>query len=214
MTLPAAVLLSAAAVAAVVDWVAVSRGRSRLEYVAKPLTMLLLIGVGATVDAVAPTRQVWFLAAGVLCLAGDVFLMLPRDRFVPGLVAFLGGHLCYTAGFASTGRADAVAAIVGVAVVGAAVVGVGRPVLRAVRRDHAPLLAPVVVYLVAISTMVVVAFAIGPWLAAVGAVLFYASDSVIAWQRFVRPRPWAPVTIMVTYHLAQAALIGSLATRS
>jgi hypothetical protein len=44
----------------------------------------------------------------------------------------------------------------------------------------------------------------------VGASLFFASDSLIAWNRFVRPRAWAPVAIMVTYHLGQAGLVTSL----
>jgi len=33
--------------------------------------------------------------------SGDVFLMLPSDRFVAGLVAFLMAHLCYIAAFGS-----------------------------------------------------------------------------------------------------------------
>jgi YhhN family len=44
----------------------------------------------------------------------------------------------------------------------------------------------------------------------VGALLFMLSDSLIAETRFVRPHAWAPVTIMVTYHLGQAGLVLSL----
>jgi uncharacterized membrane protein YhhN len=47
---------------------------------------------------------------------------------------------------------------------------------------------------------------------AVGAVLFYASDALIAWNRFVQPRPWMPLAIIVTYHVGQAALVLSLAS--
>ena len=46
----------------------------------------------------------------------------------------------------------------------------------------------------------------------IGAVLFYCSDALIAWRRFVRPKPWQPLVIIVTYHLAQAGLVLSLAT--
>ena len=46
----------------------------------------------------------------------------------------------------------------------------------------------------------------GNVLAAVGAVLFVASDSMIAWDRFVGTvAPAPPSLIMVTYHLGQAA---------
>lgn len=32
----------------------------------------------------------------MLCLIGDVFLMLPADRLVPGLVAFLFAHVAFS----------------------------------------------------------------------------------------------------------------------
>jgi uncharacterized membrane protein YhhN len=62
-----------------------------------------------------------------------------------------------------------------------------------------------------ISAMVSAALATGVVLAAVGAALFFASDTLIAWERFVRPRTWAPLAIIVTYHLGQAGLTLSLA---
>ena len=46
--------------------------------------------------------------------------------------------------------------------------------------------------------------------AVAGAVLFLTSDTILGWRQFVSQRPWMPVTIMVTYHLAQAALVISL----
>ena len=44
MTGAAFLLLAVALVAAAVDWMAVHLGHRPLEYIAKPLTMLLLIG--------------------------------------------------------------------------------------------------------------------------------------------------------------------------
>jgi uncharacterized membrane protein YhhN len=61
-----------------------------------------------------------------------------------------------------------------------------------------------------ISAMLATALATGNVIAAVGATLFVASDSMIAWDRFVRRLRWAPVAIMVTYHLGQAGLVASL----
>ena len=40
--------------------------------------------------------------------------------------------------------------------------------------------------------------------------LFAASDSMIAWDRFVGRFAGASVWIMVTYHLGQAGLVASL----
>ena len=47
----------------------------------------------------------------------------------------------------------------------------------------------------------------GSPLAIAGAVLFMASDALIAESRFVRERAWHPVTIMVTHHLALTGLV-------
>jgi uncharacterized membrane protein YhhN len=199
-----------AAVSAVVDWWAVARSNTRVEYVAKPLTMAALVVVAATLTPAEPDRQWLFVAAGVLSLAGDVFLMLPRDRFVPGLVSFLLAHVCYIVGLLQV-PVTVPGAALGAAVVAVAIATIGVRVLRAVGAgEQRVLLAPVSVYLVVISAMVVAAFATGPLLAAAGALVFYTSDSLIAEHRFVQPRPWAPVAIMVTYHLGQAALVFSL----
>jgi uncharacterized membrane protein YhhN len=88
---------------------------------------------------------------------------------------------------------------------------VGTPIVRALRaRRERELLAPVVAYMVVISLMVACALGTGDRVAIAGAALFMFSDSLIAWNRFVRPLSWAPVAIMVTYHLGQAGLVLSL----
>jgi hypothetical protein len=40
----------------------------------------------------------------------------------------------------------------------------------------------------------------------VGAGLFYVSDALIAWNRFIEARPWGDLAIIVTYHLGQIGL--------
>lgn len=210
MTPAAWIALGVAAVAAVANWYARAADDRRLEYVAKPLTMAALAVVALTLDPADPTRRLWFVVAALCSLAGDVFLMLPRDRFIPGLVAFLVAHVCYVAGLLAL-PVSPVRAALGLVVVAAAVATIGVRVLRAVRAGpHASLFGPVLGYLVVISTMVVAAFATGPALAVGGAMTFYTSDSILAEQRFVQTHAWAPVAVMVTYHLGQAALILSL----
>jgi uncharacterized membrane protein YhhN len=66
------------------------------------------------------------------------------------------------------------------------------------------------VYMLVISAMVASALATGNAAAIAGALTFEASDALIAWNRFVRPLRWAPVTIMITYHVGQAGLVLSL----
>jgi uncharacterized membrane protein YhhN len=205
------VLLAAAGVAAVVDWGAVAAGAARVEYVAKPATLVLLVAVALALEPHHADRRSWFVAALVLSLAGDVFLMLPRDLFVAGLASFLLAHVAYTVGIDLHAGSWVALVVAAVVVAGVGVALASRILAAMTRSGHRELVAPVVAYMVVISAMVTSALAAGPWLAAAGAVLFFASDALIAWERFVTPRPWMPVAIIVTYHLGQAGLVVSLA---
>ncbi len=69
---------------------------------------------------------------------------------------------------------------------------------------------PVVAYIAVISVMVVAAFGSLVPAAMVGAVLFFASDALIAWSKFVDPQPWMRLGIITTYHVGQLGLVLSL----
>lgn len=196
-------------IVAVVDWIAVACRWKYVEYIAKPLALLLLIDVAITLDAVDPVQRGWFLAALGFSLIGDVLLMLAKPRFVEGLAAFLLAHVCFVVGFFALG-ASLSARLVSLAVVLVVAIAAVVPLLRALASHERVLLGPVVAYVVAISLMVASAGASGVLLAIGGAALFWCSDYLIAWNRFVRPLAWAPVVIMVTYHLGQLGLVLSL----
>lgn len=219
MTTTAWVLLAAATLFAVADWIAVARGNRRIEYLCKPATLVLLIGVAVALDPADDGQRAWFVGALVLSLAGDVFLMLPRDAFVAGLASFLVGHVAYIVGLRLEEAGGGLAALAAAAVVVAvATAMVGGRILDALRasqqqQQQQQMRTPVAAYMAVISTMVVCAIATGDVRAAVGAGLFYVSDAMIAWNRFVRPFPSARPAIMSTYHLGQAALILSLLPR-
>jgi uncharacterized membrane protein YhhN len=208
--------LVVAAVFAIGNWIAVSRtdrsaARQRLEYVCKPGALLALVVAAALLDPAtgAEARQHWFVAALVFSLAGDVFLMIPRDYFVFGLSAFFVAHVCYVAGFWSRGP-ELGPLLIAVAVAAVVVGLLGRRILTAVRAREPDLVIPVAAYMVVIGAMLAAALAVGNPMAAVGAALFVASDSMIAWDRFVAKVPHASVLIMTTYHLGQAGLVLSL----
>lgn len=214
MNAPAWALLALAAAFVAGNWWAVERDHRRLEWVCKPATMVALLGVALSVDLAAGdgARRHWFVAAVLLSLAGDVFLMLPKERFVAGLASFLLAHLAYIGGLLADPGPPGLYVIAAV-VVAVVVVLVGRSVLRGVRQGDDPgLLPPVSVYMAVISVMVVTAVGTGMVLAAAGAVLFFASDALIAWSRFVRSFPHQRLAIMTTYHLGQAGLVLSLTT--
>jgi uncharacterized membrane protein YhhN len=96
--LPALPLTLLIAASAALTIRAEHRNARRAVYLFKPLTTVLVLALAAT----AP-QPVWrgyqaLVCAGLLfSLAGDVFLMLPRDRFVAGLASFLIAHLFYVA---------------------------------------------------------------------------------------------------------------------
>ncbi len=202
-------LLAVAGVFALGNWVAVARGSKPVEYVCKPATLLALIAVAIALDPVHGDTRAWFVVALVLSLLGDVFLMVPRDWFVAGLSAFLLGHLAYAVGLNLHTEGLWWWAIPVVLI--AALLAVR--LVRGIRRSgQGALVGPVIAYVVVISVMGASAVASGNAMAAVGALLFMASDSLIGETRFVHARPWAGVAIMVTYHLGQAGLVLSLVT--
>ena len=99
MTALALSLLAATGVVAAIDWAAVARSARRIEYAAKPAVMVGLIAVALALRPISSAERALFVVALALGLASDVFLMLPRDMFVAGLVAALVEHLAYIAGF-------------------------------------------------------------------------------------------------------------------
>ncbi len=161
--------------------------------------------------AAGSSVRAWFVVALVLSLAGDVLLLLPERWFVGGLSAFLFAHLAYVVGLVQwRGWPHGVGLGLGIAVVLVVVALVGRPLLAAVRASEPGLAVPVAAYLAVISTMVIAAFGTAaPWLVA-AALLFYVSDALLGWNRFVRPERWAPLAVMVTYHLAQGTFVLAL----
>ena len=221
-------------VVALADWTAVSRramdpasaGARRAEYVAKPLTMVVLIAAGLAIadahDHASTYLVVAMVVALVLSLIGDVFLMLPEDspaadrNFVIGLGAFLLAHVAYIAAFVRLHAHGGYAisfVITGLVLVGAMFAVVGLPVRRGAGEEDPALAVPVLAYVSVISLMVVAAWWTGDLRIIPGALLFAVSDAMIGWTRFVR-RDWElDVPIIVTYHRAQILLVLGLVRR-
>lgn len=212
MTTTSWLLLALTLASALVDWWATWTGRKQVRLVFKPATLLLLIGVAVTLTPADPTIRTWMVIGLVLSLGGDVLLMFDDDErfFIAGLVSFLLGHIAYIVGL-QLGRESWAWTAVGLAVVVVAIATVGRRVVLGVRAgEHPELLGPVIAYLLVISTMVVSAFGTtGAW-AILGATLFYASDATLAWNRFIEPRRFGQLAVMVTYHLGQIGLVAWL----
>jgi len=200
-----AVLLVLLAAGAIAGASMEMQGARWLHYLCKPAATLLIIA-RARHGAGAYGR--WVRVGLWLSLAGDICLMLPVDAFVAGLAAFLLAHLAYIVAFRHGLRGAALAISVPVMAVFAAGNLFGLwPHLPA------PLQVPVVAYTLVLATMAALALARGlapprgerrraGW-AAFGAVLFVASDSLLAWDRFAGPLPWAIAGVLASYYAAQ-----------
>lgn len=208
--------LAAAALLAVLDWLTIARGWRRLGYLTKPGVMLALLVWAAAHGVALP-----FLLALGFSLLGDVFLMLPEERFLAGLGAFLFAHLAYVWGFLIGGW-PAWGAYTLLTAAAVALVGVGfyRVLARKlVQRGQAALRVPVALYALALSLMTL--SALWPWarpdwlrptaaLVGLGAVLFLASDVLLAWNRFGHPVRQARLKVRVLYHLGQILLVAGV----
>ncbi len=181
-------------------------------YVFKPLATLLVMALAFSIPAATPAYR-WAVLAGLaLSTAGDVFLMLPRDRFVAGLLSFLLAHLCYIFAFSICVPFPAApllwlpcfAAGGGVVLL---VWGGVKPALR----------GAVIAYVVVIAAMA--GQATGRWqalggepalAAALGAVLFVVSDSLLAINRFRHSFRAERVLTLGTYWMAQLLIALSI----
>ena len=192
------------------NWLAVATGRQTLEYVAKPLTMVMLIVVALSLDVQSEVVLGAFVVGLIFSLIGDVFLMLPGEQwFIFGLGAFLAAHIAYITGLVISGVTLGGLAV-GLAVAAVGVLAIGVRIVSGVRRQEPTMAGPVMGYLIVISLMVVCAVGTRNPFAIAGAALFYTSDALIAWNRFVQDHSWGNVVVMITYHLGQIGLVLSL----
>ncbi|HEX8492805.1 MAG TPA: lysoplasmalogenase [Pyrinomonadaceae bacterium] len=180
-------------------------GPRRAVYLCKPLTITLLILIALqTKQPVSVFYQRIILVGLLFSLAGDVFLMLPRDRFIQGLLCFLCAHLCYIVAFAyDGGRATPLWSALPFLLYGIVMLRLLWPRLKKMK-------VPVVVYTLAISLMAWLALTRwlasaddGRQLAFLGALLFVASDSFLAVNRFKGRTRFAQFSILSTYFTAQ-----------
>jgi len=201
-------LLLAAMVACALHLRAAYRGPRWQVYLFKPLTTTLLLGLAAALPPVHGTAyRVAILAGLVFSLAGDVFLMLPRDRFIAGLASFLAAHLAYIAAFGAAGpTASDSQLLLPLGLVALILLRLLWPTLGKLR-------LPVVLYTGTIVVMVWRAWARsrsnptpGTALAAAGAALFLVSDAMLALNRSHRSHAGAQAAVQVTYVAAQALI--------
>lgn len=188
-----------------------AEGWTTLHQVFKPLAMVLaILFVAARAGWLRERRpfDLLLIAALLLCLAGDVFLMLP-GQFIPGLVSFLLAHLCYLALFQRGQRwfasGTALAGTLAAAGVMYAILFPHlAPVLKVAVAAYALVIALMAAQAIGRATVLRDPASVG---VAVGAVFFMLSDALLAINRFAQPLPMAQLLVLGTYYVAQVLIV-------
>jgi uncharacterized membrane protein YhhN len=193
---------------------------TRLEYLAKPAVMVVLFLWLWTTTKLSGA-SLWFGLGILISLTGDILLMISLDRlFMAGLIAFLLAHMAYLVGFNIP-----IPEISAWGFVLAVIVGLGG--VRIIRRilvslavsKQARMRTPIIIYGAVISLMLLSAMmkmtdiawnANAATLVGVGAFLFYVSDILLAWHKFVAPIQHGRIYNIGAYHLGQIMLIAGV----
>jgi uncharacterized membrane protein YhhN len=209
-----------------IDWLAVARNWKKVEYVAKPAAMLVLLGLLARLGGFGSLPLICFMLGIFFSLAGDVFLMISYARFsdrwfLPGLAAFLCAHISYIIGLNTSLPNVSPIWSLGLAVILA--LGTARILRRIIagvrQKGLLRLVRPVGLYGGVITLMLLSALLTlnttnwrisAAGLVTVGAILFYSSDVLLAWNKFVAPIKNGRLANMLLYHLGQAALVAGV----
>jgi uncharacterized membrane protein YhhN len=191
-------------------------GNHQLDYLCKPALMVVLSIWFYLRSRAVGDRFTLLVQAGLFfSLIGDVAMMFVHKdefNFLVGLAAFMLAQLCYAVAFAD--NVFNVGAMEGFILPGICtviiVVYTTLFVWDILPHVDNGLTYPVTIYAIAIATMAIAAsfrymrtYPRSFWTVFIGSMLFVASDSALAVNRFRKPFELAPLVIMITYSAAQ-----------
>ena len=211
------IFLIAAFVFAALEALALWKNWNRLEYIAKPAVMVALF-IWLFISVGLNGAPLWFGLGILFSLAGDIFLMDPPDRFfLAGLIAFLFAHIAYAVGFNTPLPEASSWGFILAAMIGLGGSRITRRIVDSLpARGQSRMKIPIMIYSLAISVMLLSAMlkimdaswsANAAALVSIGAFLFYLSDIILAWNKFVAPVTHGRIYNIAAYHLGQIALI-------
>ncbi|MBI4851373.1 MAG: lysoplasmalogenase [Acidobacteria bacterium] len=175
-------------------------------YIFKPLTMVfvLLMAIYLSTFSINNDYNYLIIIGLIFSLVGDIFLMLPKDKFVAGLVSFLIAHIFYIIAFTLTGITSfSLFYLIPFLLYGTILFNHLLPFLKEMK-------IPVAIYATVLLIMGWQAFS--RWIdfappsslvAFIGALFFMASDSILALDRFKGSVKSAQFYFMSTYFFAQ-----------
>ena len=190
-----------------------------IEYISKPLIVLsMIIFIMIMTKGVNLPFKKWILLALVFSWFGDILLLFVEDYtsfFLYGLIAFLISHVFYILAFSKVVHKPLDVALFkrypwmllipyGYAVY----------IYSELKSHLGEMALPVLIYMFVISTMLAlamsrygkVAMSSFLWIL-MGAVLFVASDTILAINKFHHSVAFAEYLIMISYMLAQFFIV-------
>jgi uncharacterized membrane protein YhhN len=193
---------------------------NRFEIVTKPAVMVCLF-IWLFIRTGLQGTMLWFGLGIAFSFLGDVLLLFPQDRmFIAGLVAFLLTHIFYLFGFQGELLHPTIWSFILIFFILLIALRLLQRIVSALRlKGQNFLVYPVIVYGLVISLMLFAAMSTmfdAAWKTSaagyvtVGAFLFWISDLILAWNKFVSPIKSGRVLNIVAYHLGQIGLIAGV----
>ena len=207
-----------AIICASLEVIAASKDLRTVEYFAKPTVMVgLFLWLSASTGLQG--QAFWFGLGILFSLAGDVLLLF-ENMFLPGLVAFLFAHVSYITGFRESIVTTTIWSLILAAFIA---LNIGRLLQRIVgamrTKGENKLIGPVLIYGTVISVMLYAAMSTiydpvwknsAALFVGLGAILFCASDAILAWNKFVAPVRNGRVWNNTLYYLGQIGIIAGV----
>ncbi|MFJ7663491.1 lysoplasmalogenase [Lysinibacillus sp. NPDC097162] len=177
-----------------------------LKLIFKVIPMILIIIMAATQKAQSIKKYQLLIVIGLIfCMVGDYTL----QWFLIGLSSFLIGHIFYIFAFSSTNE-QPVPTWAKIALLLYGVLMAGWIATTVFKSGETILTFAVLAYISIILTMGWTAIRTRSAFAIIGAILFIASDSYLAINKFVMPLPFSHEVIMMTYYSAQILIALSI----
>jgi uncharacterized membrane protein YhhN len=205
------------------DWLAVAYEWLRIKPITKILAMgLVILWTIYTSERGAYITLILLLLAQLFGLLGDIYLLLRQKWFLWGLGAFLVGHVFYLVLFLlQLAEAIRYVELTSLRILVGCAILMGWVFFlfwfyRLVRKLNSRQLSlGVSIYGGVLSSIVAISFSLVLFstnlqgiytLLSAGALLFLISDSLLAYNRFVKRIPRGQLWVRITYHLAQFCL--------
>ena len=200
------------------EGLAVWRRWRQIEFITKPAVIIFLM-IWLYFETGFKGDTLWFGMGLLFSLFGDVLLLFDR-MFMPGLVAFFLTHIFYLLGFKEQLLHPTTWSLILLFFILLNGIRLLRRIASAIRtRGEDRLVNPVILYGLVVTLMLYAAiFTIfdpawttgAAFFVSAGAFLFWISDLMLAWTKFVTPLKSGHILIIVTYQLGQIFLIAGV----